>query len=101
MKALYFCLSLLVLLTPLDDALASGTPEVDDDVWAVQNDQFLVHVARKERHPQRLLLFFPHPFSSQPTVATPTLSPGGLQAEIHPPGLAGPDLLYTLMSFQR
>jgi hypothetical protein len=40
-----FLCSLLVLLTPVDDAWARATPQPDDDAWATENNDFLPRTA--------------------------------------------------------
>jgi hypothetical protein len=83
--------SLLVLSTPLDDALARATPEPEDDAVATANNDFLP------------------PATHVSVVAQPAAMPSVSVAVVAAPGIPaaaavlpfGPDLLFLLMSFQR
>jgi hypothetical protein len=101
MKMLCFSLILLVLLTPLDDALARATPEVDDDILATQNDQFLAKTANQTKPLQRELPPAPGRFSAQATIRPPASLSRPWRTEARLAVLFGPELLYALMSLQR
>ncbi len=97
LKALLCCL--LVLLTPVDDALARATPEPEDDARAAENNDFLMP-AQAETAQQPSAAPAPGRFGSarvgdggHVTAAPRTVLP--------PAVLFGPDPLYVLMSLQR
>jgi hypothetical protein len=86
-------LSLLVLLTPLDDVWARGTPDRDDHAMAAANNDFLSRTADEGTAlPPRTAACAA--WLAPPAEATrPTATCGW------PP--FGPDRLYLLMSLQR
>jgi hypothetical protein len=87
-----FFLSLLVLLSPLDNLWARGTPDRDDDAAAANND-FLSRTA-DERTALR-----PEP---APCVAwLPPAAEGPRPATTSARSAFGPDRLYLLMSLRR
>jgi hypothetical protein len=98
MKRQGFACFLILLLASasLDDAWASTTPEIDDDVLAAENNEYL-------SLPQN-----PQPTGRQLILPQPALRPGvngdlcfaGLAPEAPPAATAPPEILYQFMSLQ-
>jgi hypothetical protein len=79
MKAHWFWLILLVLLTPLDDALARATPQPDDAAWAAQNnDYFSAPAGEMIPHHRRLTPALPR--GDTPVPSPVPVSPWGAPA---------------------
>jgi hypothetical protein len=99
MKSISLCL--LLLVTPVDDIVASTTPDPADDWMATQNNDYLTNIRpavakilkTDQEKPTGLLL------SSGPEILSDLFFSQDLQREA--PHLFGPNRLYTLMSLQR
>jgi hypothetical protein len=101
MKAFPLLLGLLVLLTPVDDAMALATPETDDDALAAQNNHYLSMAAGQPtvlQHDQAPLP--PTDQSRAAAQATPP-RPWVRQAGSLLATLSGPELRYVFMSLLR
>jgi hypothetical protein len=101
MKAFPFLLGLLVLLTPLDDAVALATPGADDDALAAQNNEYLSQVPGQTRVVQHDAAPLPRPNQNQAAERVPPTSPWARQARTLLATHSGPQLRYLLMSLLR
>jgi hypothetical protein len=96
-----FFLSLLVLLTPVDDYLAAATPESDDGT-AAENNEFLGRATSlREEHPeQQLAPSFQHPLAN--SAALPWQHPAlDWLSQDNSKLPSRPKTLYVFMSLQR
>jgi hypothetical protein len=99
MKAISLCL--LLLVTSVDDIVASTTPDPADDWLAAVNNDYLTNIRpavakilkTDQEKPTGLHL------SSRPGIVSDLYFSQDLQKEA--PHLFGPNRLYTLMSLQR
>jgi hypothetical protein len=92
LRALLFCL--LVLLTPVDDALARATPEPEDDATAAANNEFLadaVHESVVAQPPDLLEARLTAADRAPATCVLAHAAPASFRA----------DPLYLFMSLQR
>jgi hypothetical protein len=95
-----FFLILLVLSTPVDDIVAAGTPDPDDDIFATENNNYVPAVREGRGRPiagEETPLYGFNDQTSGCTVITPTTFR-------HPNSTICPwlgvDLLYLFMSVQ-
>ena len=101
MTAFPLLLVLLVLLTPLDDAIALATPETDDDALAVQNNEYLGATASQARVVQRDPAPLPPADQSPAAERVPPPRRWARQAGALLATRSGPELRYLLMSLLR
>ena len=101
MKAFPLLLGLLVLLTPLDDAVALATPETDDYALAAQNNEYLSETAGQARVGQLDRAPLPRTDPSAAAEHLPAPRPWARQARTLLATLSGPELRYLLMSLLR
>jgi hypothetical protein len=101
MKALSLSLVLLVLLTPLDDALALATPGADDDAVAAQNNDYLTETARQVTVFQRDPAPLPRGDQTRAAVPGALPRPWTRQAGTLLATRPGSQLCYVLMSLLR
>jgi hypothetical protein len=99
MKSILLCL--LLLVTSVDDNVASITLDPADDWLAEQNNDYLTNI----RPDVAKILKVDHekptglPLSSRPGILSDVFLSRNVQMEV--PHLFGPSRLYTLMSLQR
>jgi hypothetical protein len=98
-KALPCFLILLLASASVDDIWASFTPDPDDDVLTLEDNEFLQPTPQREQTPA-LELAFPQPADS--AVAASASPSAAVGHPWDPPSSgAAPALLYVLMSLQR